>query len=129
MTRGRIIALLVFVAAVIVMVPFAPDLWWNVAYRTDEGTDLYERTWAMILIVPGDQDTYTKSDKALLVKRASWLPGQEYHVGPAECATCVGGNHGKCTGRVEIVRWINGVSIETLASASCDCDHVQESGK
>ena len=95
------------------------------AYRTDDGANLYERTWGWKLRFgdPPPEAYYLKTDKALLVKRAFWLPGQDYHVGPAECATCVGGNHGQCTGSVEIVRWIDGVNLETLASASCDCPH------
>ena len=73
MTRRRIIAGVILVAAVVVGVPVAPEMWERIAYRdavlTDDGFMVRRKQW-------------------------EWLPGRTVYVPDQVCRYCLRGEHG-----------------------------------
>ena len=75
MTRRRIIAGVILLAAVVVAVPLVPGVWERVAYQ--------------------EQDTHFDS-VVVLVKRWSWLPGRSEVFPDQLCPWCRGRAHDDC---------------------------------
>ena len=73
MTRRRIIAGVILLAAVAVAVPYAPKVWRTVAYRK-------QRIDGMVF----------------LTRRWEWLPGRDVFVPNQVCSLCLKGVHNYC---------------------------------
>ena len=90
MTRRRIIAGVILLAAVAVAVPAAPGVWERVAYR--------EKAMAGVLIPKffGEYGKSREPELFFLEKRWSWLPGDDTFIPDQLCWVCRQEHHETC---------------------------------
>ncbi len=128
MTRRRIIAGVILLAAVAVAVPLVPGVWLKVAYRADDVQEVILNTG------PGTRTTrdgskltvinasVAEASRPALVKKWSWLPGRTVVLRDWRCGLCLRDKHDECLGVILIVAEADEVSC-TCTDPSHDGEH------
>ena len=130
MTRRRIIAGGILLAAVAVAVPFAPGVWRKVAYEEVEILSMgfvdsegrgFVTTRQIQRILPSLRaEEYVR----VMAKRYSWAPGSEFVVLDQMCPACRFGKHDDCFPAVGLganCGLPNNIVVELPPDFRCTC--------
>ena len=121
MTRGKWVALVVGLAAVVLLAPFSPALWRAAMYTP-------ERETPVVYLVPDNliEENFEFGYAAVSEKRHRWLPGPDYVV---QCKWCADSDHRACPRNLLMSTGDNNVGDSFISVAppmeryTCDCPH------
>ena len=110
MTRRRIIAGVILLAAVVVAVPLVPGVWRALVYReagVHEGPlpDHKTATEAGFVVAGWRDPGFSMrwyAQRGLRMKRFEWLPGPKVIFQKQDCCFCLAGQHWSCLGVIRL---------------------------
>ncbi len=133
MTRRRIIAGVILLAAVAVAIPAAPGVWERVAYvEIPPSRSTGQQSNGIRVSMKQGRLMVESSTMTVLRKRHAWIPGDEFRVPDQVCPQCSTGEHTGCFSRhvrgMRGRRRQSGTVVDLFSAFRCTCTDPSHDG-